>query len=476
MKRKSIQSVILTAFLLAWSILFGSFVSISRFIRLMADDFCYLNNFQQFGFWGAQQQIYLTWAGRYADHFLIGLSTFGAPGNAPLISIGLMFVWLIGLWLLCRLILKTARIQNPTFTALVMALIIVAVTILTLPNRFQTIYWVNGSFPYGWPMVFWTWLTWWCWRILRKEHVVKLWEAILAVLTAFISAGLSETAAAVQMALIALACVYFLLFQKQKKKSIFLLAALLLITGIGLVIMALAPGNQVRASQMAQSAGIFTAVGYAFQYGLDFFFYQVRGYLIPLCVTCILAAFLIALVRSNNAIQKDKKPSAGMIIVELGLPTLCTYLVLVALSIPLAYIEGAYPEDRAWGMGAWLIVLLFAYLGGYWGYHLQVWLPRIFLHKRLLLGISFISIAVGLAYPLRAAMNLRPYIQDRQDYAVAYDIRQSQLETAADEGITDLTINALQSQFGVSDLSADPANWANICTAEYFGLTTLTGR
>jgi len=475
-KRISIQTVILAAILFAWSCLFGCFLYTSRFIRLMADDFCYLNDFHQFGFWGAQQQIYQSWAGRYADHFLIGLSTFGAPANTASISIFLMIIWLIGLWLLFRLVLKTAGIQNPTFSALVMALIIECASILTLPNRFQTIYWVNGSFPYGWPMVFWAWLTWWCWRILNKEHKIKIWEAIIAITLAFISAGLSETAAAVQIALLGMIWVCFLLFKSQDKRSVNLLTALLLVTSMGLAIMALAPGNQVRASQMAQSVGIFSAVGYAFQYGLDFLVYQTRGYLLPLCVVSLLSAFIVSLARSREITQKEKKSSVWAIIREMGAPIIATYLAMVALSAPLAYIEGAYPEDRAWGMGTWFLVTLFAYLGGYWGYRLPVWLPGFFRRKWILFGCAFICVTVGLVYPIRAAWNLQPYIQDRQSYAEGYDMRQPQLETAVEEGQFDLTVNALQSQFGVSDISADPANWVNNCMAEYYDLTSLTGQ
>lgn len=474
-KRISAQGILLTGFLLAWSSLLVTFLYISQFIRLMADDFCYLNTFNNFGFWGGQQQIYQTWAGRYADQFLIGISSYGAPTNTPFVSLFLMIAWLIGLWFLCNLILKKIGTQRSLFFALVMAVIIVSTAILTMPNRFQTVYWVNGSFPYGWPMALWTWLTWWMGRILQKEHTLKFWETSLTVLLAFSAAGLSETAAAIQTALIGLVWVYFLLIKRNKGKSFVLLTAVLVSTITGLVLMAAAPGNQVRASQLARPVGLIPAFFYSFRYGLDFLFYQIRGMWIPLLVVGLAFGFLIALSRHNKSTFSNKKPSAWTIIVEMVSPVVLTYLVLATLSAPLSFMEGAYPEDRAWGMGAWFIVMLFAYLGGYWGYRLPFWLPGLYERKWLITLCAIFTVLIGLLYPIRAALNLEPYIRDRQSYAEAYDIRQSQLETAAVNGPVDLTINALQSQFGVSDISDDPANWANQCMAEFYDLTSITG-
>lgn len=476
-KRVPVKSLVLTVLLLAWSVLLGTFLYVSQFIRLMADDFCYLTSFHQYGFWGAQQQIYLTWAGRYADHFLIGLSSLGAPENTLFLPVILMIAWLFGFWLLARLALQRIGITNTALAALVIAVIIESISILIMPNRFQTIYWVNGGFPYGWPMVFWTWLTWWCWRMLSRGKKFVLWEVIVAVVLTFFAAGLSESAATVQTGLVGMIWFYSIAIQKKKHKpAILLLSGLLLVTGLGLAVMALAPGNQVRAGQMTNHVGILSGLLYAFQYGFDFLVYQIRGYLLPLCVVSGELAFLVLLLRYGHIPNGDKKPSVSSILFEMIIPVVFVYLAFVALSVPFSLVEGAYPEDRAWGMGAWIITVLFAYLGGYWGYRLPAWLPELYKRRWLIPLCSFCFVFIGIAYPLRAAWNLRSYVQDRQSYATAYDIRQPQVETAAANGNVNLTINALQSQFGVSDLSNDPTNWANVCMADFYGLESITGQ
>lgn len=181
-------------------------LAISPSLRLYADDFCTIA--VQAGPLDFMTGQFYQWSGRYTSMLSSRLAL--QTGIAPAVSALLFAAWWIALHRLTK---------SPALSTLV-----ILVMLAIAPDPFQSYFWLTGQLTYLAPLVLATWIA------------VTVDKPILCSLLAFLSAGFSDAGA-----LLALT-VFGLLALAYRRRFIYPALA----TGIGLVLVTLAPGNAVR--------------------------------------------------------------------------------------------------------------------------------------------------------------------------------------------------------------------------------------
>ena len=195
---------------------------------------------------------YEHWGGRFSHIFVaFGLASLGS-GTAPLVATLLPFVALgIVTWTLSafsRLVFG----RRLLVWSLLLAEVSLAGWAIALPNRDESLYWLNGASAYTWPLLLFTLHAGLvaAYVSATNPRATALWLGASAVL-GFIGAGFSETATCFQLAVLVLAFVACVTPRSGLDRDVrrrlgpFIFAALLAAVA-GALVLAAAPGNDVR--------------------------------------------------------------------------------------------------------------------------------------------------------------------------------------------------------------------------------------
>lgn len=205
--------------------------------RYLADDYCFINIARENGVLGAVQYFYQTWSGTYST--VLTISVLGLLGHSFEIVIALLFVmlWIILLWDIFRRLMMARGLPFAGMSAAILSLLIAIALISGMPNRWQSLYWLNGRVAYFYPLI---WTTIWFWLLLRIEKHTPITLALLGGIC-FIITGSAIAYALVMCALlgVGLAAAWQTRFRVGTAVSLVGAAA-----GLGLFLAA--PGNAVR--------------------------------------------------------------------------------------------------------------------------------------------------------------------------------------------------------------------------------------
>ena len=220
--------------------------------RFWADDYCAAASVDARGFFGAQTWSYEHWSGRFSHIFIsFGLASLGS-GTAPFVATLLPFVALgIVTWTMSafsRLVFGRRMLA----WSLLLAEVSLAGWAIALPNRDESLYWLNGASAYTWPLLLFTLHAGLvaAYVSATNPRAMALWLGASAVL-GFVGAGFSETATCFQLAVLVLAFVACVTPRSGLDRSVrrrlgpFIVAALLAAVA-GALVLAAAPGNDVR--------------------------------------------------------------------------------------------------------------------------------------------------------------------------------------------------------------------------------------
>jgi hypothetical protein len=91
-------------------------------------------------------------------------------------------------------------------------------------------------------------------------------------------------------------------------------------------------------------------------------------------------------------------------------------------------------------------------------------------------SLAALAVMVILAlYPLRSAGAILAEADYLQQRAQNWDQRDATIRSMASAGESSIRIAALDSMFGLMDLTDQPHLWPNNCIAGYYGLQSMTG-
>jgi hypothetical protein len=435
------------------------------FSRYWADDYCFSAIYYQQGLIGGLGTFYNTVSNRYAAYLFVALSElFGI--NAIRVLPAIMIVGMaLGLTWNFRLVFLCIGLPIDRLSAFLIGQMMLFFTLLEAPNLFQSLYWRSGMVSYFAPLLILVLISGLIISYLDK--IPRWWLWILLPVLAFLAAGASETCAAVQTGAIAIGLLGLIIFQRTRNRKIisWILLTALVASSLAMLVMILSPGNQLRLGILAQAPNVWTVIRLSFKHALDFAFYSLKGMPVP-----IMASFLIAFILSYH-LSSNQKTEIGskQILIPLLVVLGTAYLLLVCTAAPTAYGMMAYPEERAWMVGRFIMVVATVLIGigaGIYSHHFMDRIVDTCVMTILILGLLCL-------YPLRAAWQTYQMLPEAQMRATAWDERHSELISMQNQGIQQTIVPAFDSIHGVYELTSDPQFWVNQCAARYYGLESI---
>jgi hypothetical protein len=465
--------------LLFVSLVFGLllFVFLGTFSRLLADDFCYFANAKQLGVVNGLVQIYTTWSGRFST---VGLIMLLQPLNkyiAQTFPGVIILTWLISLIALVVAVFEKFFGNIPRSLAWVFAALVLFLTCLIVPNRFQVLYWLNGSITYTIPLVTLTALMYWVLKLIwRRSSPHPLTLALFCVLI-FISGGFSETTAVLQFTVFLLSLVYSM-FRKLPRRTSFVFGLASGFSLLSILVFLVSPGNHIRQALFPAPPGLFELAWLSIRYGLAFIFRTLIAYPVPF-LFCIFVSMILGILIMMSQPENDShvRISPRTLGFTGGIIALGTVILVISTFTPSVYAQSAYPEARALIPGTYILILgvsSLSFLAGIglfsngtftrWG------IARTF-HYFLVIGLILACV-----YPLRAGNSLNPEFNQAKKYAFAWDTRTEMVASLLSRGENSLELKAINSQYGISELETDPGFWVNKCFSNYYQLEEVSAK
>lgn len=434
-------------------------------IRPLGDDYCISARLIGYNVFFASIVKYLTISNRFSNQFIAYFSDlFGSRGTAVL-AVAALLLWLAGMtWLLSEAA-RLLHLRWSAWTGFLIAELIALISYYTTPNLFQSVYWRPGLMTYLLPLVLYSFIFAGLLRGIRlvAEGRASWWMVILLFLAAFFTGGLSETAGALHISILALALLGTLVSSKGKTRQ----AALVLITAAlagaacAMIAMFVTPVNALRMDESV-SPDLMTVILRALTFAVQFMLEATRLLRIPYAFIFISGALLAYQFSRTGEVGLPRHAWLGLILI----PVLA-YLLTVATFAPSAYGQ-SYPVERV-RFPAHVLLTVSLFLEGAL---LGLIAARGF-HMSWMIALAAGALLVISLYPLWTVRNNLNLIPEYQKRAAQWDERDARIRELADEGERDIAIWGLPGIAQVNDLGTRPSHWINICAAIYYGVDTI---
>ncbi|MBE0696774.1 MAG: hypothetical protein IH586_07615, partial [Anaerolineaceae bacterium] len=292
------------------------FAYLGSFSRFWADDYCYSAIMKQSGWLRGIVVYYLTTGNRFSTIATVGLIDLFGPRSLSFLPMLLLafwvWAWFYFLFQICQLFSWSIPKPWLFFVALLQ---VYFVTLLT-PSRLQVIYWRLGILHYSFPLPLLLLQLGWFAGYFRRTFCTRtpaldtqgekplpvsrpaVLVLLVSTLGSFYAAGQSETPAFMQAGIYGMILLACLLFLKGSRRvfTVWLMAASLLGTLLAVLIIFNSPFNATRLHDMPVPQNLLLIIPYSFRYVFEFFFYSIRGQLVPYLVffvTNVAVFFLI---------------------------------------------------------------------------------------------------------------------------------------------------------------------------------------
>ncbi|MEW6504664.1 MAG: DUF6056 family protein [Chloroflexota bacterium] len=431
------------------------------FSRYWADDYCYAAVVQRDGLINGTLYWYQNGGNRFAAFIAVGLSEGLSQVSVRFLPSLLLVGWVAAAgfalnalarsvgWKINRLWLATASLGWVFFLT------------YTSPDRLQTLYWRMGLLHYSLPLVL----------ILIQAGMVLggltkgkpgglVWVSVANGLLALFSAGLSETAAALQTTLyLLLAGGLVMRGGERKHRGLVLLSGGLTASLIAMLLMALSPANEWRQALLPPPPSFAAWGETVIRYTADFVWDTLRTLPLPLVVWLVFCGVLgYGLNEEGNKGEK-----AGIIG---GVLLAAAILGTAAAIAPSVYAGLQYPAGRALMTARFPLMSGLGLAAAAWG----VWLGgRVPASARGWVGATglVLLLLVG-AYVLRAAQLPLGEAESLAVKAARWDARQQQILTQRAEGFHTIHVREVDVVSTLEDLTPRPEHWVNRCAADYY--------
>ena len=388
------------------------------YTRYITDDYCTAADIRQRGFLDAMQNHREHWSGRFSYYAIKGSLESIGPATAPIVP-GLMIVALVACATLALRRTEYALLAGCCFA---FAVIDASPDVLAIGGP---LVWETGVITYTLPLVLITaWLAF---------FGGKRW--LLGAVILFIAGGLSETSLAAQCAFTGMLWVVTLILRAREESR--MAAAGFVASLAALVVMATAPGNLVRMSEVPRQVSLPDAILAAPRLAYDY-----------LGSHAFIDGEALLLVIVAGALVGRSVPVKGALAVAAA--ALAAYVVSF---IPAAWALSGSPPPRALHVSNYFFaMMLFA-------------LAATIRHTRFMTPILLLSIVI----PLHSTVNvLRTIPEGRRNAAEVEAIARVMRANRGKDVV-------LQSKWALDSrvLVSDPSHWTNRCMCRYYGVRSL---
>lgn len=454
----------------------------SQFTRYLADDFCYIAHLNTRGLVGSQVYWYTEWSGRLASNFLETFLVWVGAWATPFIPALLLTFWFFAAaWLFFEIILLLFS-KRSRLAALALAALSLFTLAKTLPNLTQALYWQLSLLIHLAPLVIGTLtLALLVYQARTARFALPIVGACVGAL-AFLAGAMSEMFALLQVTFFAAFTFWIFVFNSTSKNLRALALVGLLASGSAFALQLFAPGNHVRAQEMAAPRALLPLVRQTSEYSWLALSQVINTRWRELSLA-FGAAFLFGALLSQAAASRTlgyNKPlrkisrvltSENFLLAALPLVILC----LVTLSIlPVMYALDTFPPPRALTLPHLLLV------GGLvlWGMLLgRALFARAAANQRAANFLLAVTILFSLVFVYMGVGSTRIFLETippAQAYAHAWDARDASLRRARQQNARRVTAVHLTNAARAEDLGTDPQFWVNVCMARAYGIRALT--
>ena len=461
---------------------------LGTFSRYIADDFCTASSLRRLGFAASQAYWYDTWSGRYSFTFVVSLAQAAGPRLTPWLPSLALLAWLAACLYFGRRVLgDSLRKGWPIWIPI--GAIHAFVTLRGAPNVYQSLYWQTGMTTYVLPMALAIAYLGWMWPFAtggpestKPGFFGRPGFGLGSVSfgAAFLLGGFSETYVALQTTALGIGLFLSLAFAEKEYR---VRAATLV--GCGLVgsilaglVLALAPGTQVRSGLMSPHPALAELAQATLKDGYLFLARTVKGspeaiaLAVGLPCALILIRDLVAAADGANGKGMRRRTVAALIL----LPALTPVLMLSTIA-PYEYAISSYPDARV------LVSTMFVLAGG-----LVVWgaaLGRLLAGIRVLqsgrgslaaiglAGIATLGLAVTSIQTASSTLDSAPVARS---YAQTWDKRDTDLRRIGAAGEEPVVTPSLRHMGGLAEIGRDPEEWINRCVAGTYGLEAVVAK
>jgi len=256
----------------------------------------------------------------------------------------------------------------PRTLVFVTAALVIFLSCLIAPNRFQVLYWLNGSLTYTIPLVTLTALVLWSLKLTWQQKPPAYWVLLLFGFAGVISGGFSETTAVLQFSGFFMLLIYCVIYKR--------ISRYLLVFGIGvaaslaaIILFLVSPGNHIRQALFPAPPGIFELVYLSTRYGLAFIYHTLIAYPVPILfgvfIACLMGILLSISLETEASPSGNHARSAWL---TAGIIALSTLVLIICICAPSAYAQSAYPEARALLPAVYILLLGLISLAGLAGF------------------------------------------------------------------------------------------------------------
>ena len=434
------------------------FAYLGKFTRLLADDYYHFSLLETGkSLFTLSVEKYLNVSNRYMTMPLFSLAKWVGVRWMPALMIAL---WLIGVtWLL------VTGVRLPRLLTFTTATLLLFLSILQAPNRFQSIYWISSSVTYFFPLVFDTFLLAGLLAFLRqpRSKIALVALALFSFVAAFLIGGLSETVGALHIAALGILLFAFWIWGKKEQHmpATLLVGMTMLGALISLAVMALSPANAIRSSAAPIALSVFVGRLFIFPYG--FIVDTFKSLPLPSLFT-VLVGFLIFGNPNVRRTMFKGNQAERLVRLALLLIPLITFALIAASFAPSAYAL-SYPDARV-RFPARVVLTSGLFVEGA--------LVGMWLLREKFRFFATVLLAAAALYPLRGAWQVYQSAPTYQAYAAAWDKRDAYIRSKRDRGNMDISVPPLDGLAGIKEFDISPNHWVNRGAAEYYGVDTIS--
>jgi hypothetical protein len=415
-----------------------------------SDDYADYALVQKMGFWGAIQETYLHWGGRFISYFIVFLMNplnFGEQWGPAILNTIQLLLFLCIPFLITKISHKKWNLSNE---------IIISFSLITgfilcyLPSNVELLYWFTGSWVYLPGLVF---MLYW-YVLIEKENKSKN-NKILIVLLPFIIAGTNE------INILIMAWLILLVFIKSKRDRFCYLVIIAFVIGAAFEL--LTPGNMQRSNFFLLEAH-HPARDFLFSINASFqkTFHYLKDWFRS---TPILLVWLaLALLKPSGKIQFTIKMKAFSAL---------SIFMIPLLFFPFIYATGmTNPPERLLN-----VIFIFLFIAGCFLFNVLFDLIYNRSSSQIILA-SFIALV--LLFQASYSSNLRTALFDLKEissYRKELDLRKHLVDQHAKVSSQDTlhlpAIKHIPQTIFYSDLSLNAGHWYNQGFAYFHGINAV---
>lgn len=453
-----------------------AYAYLGSFSRYMADDYSISNIVRTQGLVGSQIHWYQAWTGRFSFTFLASVLGLMPPVTPRFVPGLILTLWFLAtVWATYRIHSTSGR--KSWASGVVLAGFLIFATLETTPNVSQSLFWQTGALTYVAPLILLSLYVGLVSRGVSEGHKHRFYLSCAGIVT-FVAGGFSDAYVVLQTCGLLLSTLAVEIFARRDFKSRirpYLLAGLFG-SLVALAIVAAAPGNSIRQAYFPTQFGAWDLLRLTIAYSFRFVAQQVSTQPIIFLSSLVLPLLIVRrdFSRSDNS-RWDRRLCFCLLLITPA----AVFLLIICGTASAVYAMSVMLPERA------RILLSFIFVCGtlVWSRAAGEYLAGKMLTANTKVRVSFAASVVFVSLilsPLISFFSTLGLRDEARTYAADWDRQHSELKTASQNGVTDVTVRQIGDfQFrigkGPSDLHlrTDPAFWINRATATYYGLRSV---